>query len=114
MGIYKKMSCFSKILKRFYYLIPFKNILRRIKHNTMLFFWQQKYSFLKTTKIVHPPQGLGDVLYVLLCLEAKKYIKDFKIAPVQKYMEFCSLKKINPDKYIKEFIFEENKFYFFD
>lgn len=46
--------------------------------------------------------------------EAKKYNKDFTIAPVQKYMEFCSLKKINPDKDIKEFIFEENKFYFFD
>ncbi len=40
----------------------------------------------------------------------KDYIEDFENNPAQKYMEFCSLKKINPNKNIQEFIFDETKF----
>lgn len=72
-------------------LIPFKALRKKIRNNILLYFNTNK-NFLKNKEIIFPPQGLGDILYILLSLENMKDEKKYLFILRKKHFQnLCSL-----------------------
>lgn len=78
------------IIKSFCCLIPFQKLRKKIRSN-ILFFLEQPNVYIKNHDVIVPPQGLGDILYLLLSLENKKHKKYTFILRKKHFQELCKL-----------------------